>query len=204
MKRGLSVTDLLNKKYDTLDFQGEWGEAFGSPESRGVWFIWGNSGNGKSRFVIQLCKELARFGKIAYNSLEEGDSMTLQNAFREHGMQEIKRKMLILCEPAKELSERLKKQKSPDFVIIDSFQYFGLNYAQYRAFKEAHRNKLLIFISHADGKQPAGRSARSVMYDAALKIRVEGYKALSKGRYIGPNGGTYVIWEKGATEYQGE
>lgn len=37
------------------------------------------------------------------------------------------------------------------------------------------------------------------MYDASLKIWVEGYKAFSKGRYIGSNGGEYVIWEDGAT-----
>lgn len=203
MKRGLSITDLLNKKYDTIPFEGGWLDAFSTPESTGVWFIWGGSGNGKSRFVLQLCKELCRTGMIGlYNSLEEADAMTLQEAVRETGLQEANRRLRVINENMTDLSERLKKRRSPDFVVIDSFQYSELNYPQYKKFKETHKNKLIIFVSHADGRQPSGRSAKSVMFDASLKIWVEGYTATSKGRYIGTNGGTYTIWKEGAEIYQ--
>ena len=40
--------------------------------------VWGKSGNGKTSFVLQLCKELTRYGKVAYDSLEEGSSLTMQ------------------------------------------------------------------------------------------------------------------------------
>ena len=43
-------------------------------------------------------------------------------------------------------------------------------------------------------------AATSVMYDADLKIWVEGYVAFSKGRYQGATG-EYTIWEKGAYDY---
>ena len=79
-----------------------------------------------------------------------------------------------------------------------------MTYKQYIAFKAKHKNKLIIFISHADGKQPAGRSAKSVMYDASLKIWIEGYRAISKGRFIGNNGGTFTIWKDGSARYWGE
>ncbi|SMO48435.1 DNA repair protein RadA [Solitalea koreensis] len=204
MARALSVSDLLNKKYKSFDFQGDWYDAFENPETTGVWFIWGNSGNGKTSFTLQLCKELTRFGRVAYNSLEEGDAKTMQNAFRKTGMASVKKKLLLLCEPIDELSVRLDKPKSPSFVVIDSWQYAGLSFAKYLEFKKKHKNKLLIFISQADGKQPSGRAAKSVMYDASLKIWVEGYKAFSKGRYIGPNGGSYTIWHEGAALYHGE
>ena len=75
-----------------------------------------------------------------------------------------------------------------------------MSYKEYLNFKELFPNKLLIFISHADGKNPAGRSAKSVMYDASLKIWVEGFRATSKGRFIGPIG-EYVIWDKPAEIY---
>ena len=55
MKRAISVRDILDKKYETFPFEGKWKEAFDTPENRGVWFIWGNSGNGKTSFVMQLC-----------------------------------------------------------------------------------------------------------------------------------------------------
>jgi hypothetical protein len=50
---------------------------------------------------------------------------------------------------------------------------------------------------------PAGRSAKSVMYDAKLKIFTEGYRAFSKGRYIGSKG-HYDIWPERARTYFGK
>ena len=66
--------------------------------------------------------------------------------------------------------------------------------------KEEFPDKLFVFISHARGKNPKGDAATSVMYDADLKIWVEGYVAFSKGRYQGATG-EYTIWEKGAYDY---
>ena len=48
MGRALSVNEVLNQKKQTFPFEGKWAEAFGRPERTGVWFVWGNSGNGKS------------------------------------------------------------------------------------------------------------------------------------------------------------
>ncbi|ERI85192.1 MAG: hypothetical protein MR982_10175 [Bacteroides pyogenes] len=197
------VREVLSMKFETLSFEGAWYDAFGTPERKGVWFIWGNSGNGKTSFVMQLCKELARFGRVAYNSMEEGACLTMQNTLRRFGMDEVNRRFLLLDnESMEELSLRIKRQKSPDFIVIDSFQYTQMTYRQYIAFKERHRNKLLIFISHATGTLPTGRSAKSVMFDAALKIYVEGYRAISKGRFIGPVG-HFDIWPERAQEYWG-
>lgn len=204
MARAYSPTEAVKMKKNTLKMTNAWEAAFGTPERIGVWFIWGNSGNGKTSFVMQLCKELARFGKVAYNSLEEGTSLSMQNTLIRYSMQDVNRRFVLLdCEPIPELSIRLAKRKSPDFVVIDSYQYTQMTYKQYLKFKEMHRNKLIIFISHADGNNPSGRSAKSVMYDASLKIWVEGYRAFSKGRFIGPIG-YFTIWEEGADRYWGE
>lgn len=198
------VREVLSMKFDTLAFEGAWYEAFGTPERRGVWFVWGNSGNGKTSFVMQLCKYLCRFGRVAYDSLEEGACLTMQNTLRRFNMQEVNRRFLLLdAEPLDRLSARLKRQKSPDFVVIDSFQYTQITYRQYIEFKEKHRGKLVIFISHASGRLPTGSSAKGAMFDAALKIYVEGYRAFSKGRFIGPLG--YIdVWPEKAARYWGE
>lgn len=198
------VKEVLSMKFDTLDFQGAWYDAFGTPERRGVWMIWGGTGSGKTSFVMQLCKELCRFGRVAYDSLEEGACLTMQNTLKRFNMQEVNRRFLLLdAEPLDQLSLRMKRQKSPDFVVIDSFQYTQMTYAQYIKFKEAHRNKLIIFISHACGQNPDGRSAKKVAYDAALKIYVEGKRAHSKGRFIGPKG-YFDVWAEEAAKYYGE
>ena len=72
------VREVLNMKFETLPFEGKWHDAFSTPERRGVWLIWGNTGNGKTSFVMQLCKELCRFGRVAYDSLEEGACLTMR------------------------------------------------------------------------------------------------------------------------------
>lgn len=60
-----------------------------------------------------------------------------------------------------------------------------MSFPQFLKFKEQHRNKLLIFISHASGQNPDGRTAKKVLYNASLKIYVEGKRAFSHGRFIG-------------------
>lgn len=118
------VREMMSIKYDTFDFDGDWYQAFGRPEKRGVWLIWGQSGNGKTSFVMQLCKYLCRFGRVAYNSLEEGASLTMQNSLKRFNMMEVNRRFLLIdAESMEQLDIRLHRQKSPDFVVIDSFQY---------------------------------------------------------------------------------
>lgn len=203
MARALSISEVLNQKKKVFDFEGAWFEAFGKPERSGVWFIWGNSGNGKSSFVMQLCKELCRFDKVAYDSLEEGDSLTMQQSLIRHGMVTVGKQFALLnCETIEDLKIRLRKRKSYNIVVIDSFQYTMLSYRDYISLKEAFRDKLFIFISHASGRNPRGAAAQSVMYDATLKVWVEGYIAFSKGRFIGPKG-NYTIWNEGAARYWG-
>ena len=185
-------------KKKTIPFTGAWADAFGAPERTGVWFLWGHSGNGKTSFVMQLTAELSLHGRVLFVPLEEEFSKTTQDSVRRHNLVEKNGKIKFLsCDTLEELSEYLKKPKTPDFVIVDSYQYTQLSYKAYLRFKREHRNKLIVFVSHASGNLPAGRSAVSVMYDAALKIYVSGYRAVSRGRFIGPVG-FYTIWEEGA------
>ena len=185
-------------KHKTIPFTGEWFEAFSEPERTGVWLIWGTSGSGKSSFAMMLCEELCKHGKVLYNSIEEGTGLAFKSRLENLNMGDMGRQFSVVSEDIAFLSKRLFRRRSADFVVIDSFQYTGMSYEGYRKFKKDHRDKLLIFISHADGRRPSGRSARSVLFDASLKIHVEGFKAKSSGRFIGPNGGTFIVWEKGA------
>jgi adenosyl cobinamide kinase/adenosyl cobinamide phosphate guanylyltransferase len=200
--RALSVDQILKKKFIELKFTGEWLDFLGEPEANGAWIIWGVSGNGKSSFAMQLARELTKFGKVAYNALEEGARKSMQKNIRDRRMHEpeVKRNFILLdCEPIEELKERLRKKHHPKFVIIDSLQYTGLTYIQYKKMKEEFRNVLFIFISHADGREPDGQVAKRIRYDADVKIRVEGYKAFSTSRLGG--GEPYTIWAEAAAKY---
>jgi len=203
LNRAISVSQLEQMKFNELPFDGEWAAFVGTPEIAGSWLVWGESGNGKTRFALQLCKYLAKFCRVAYNSMEEGASKSMKKAFREVGMAEVKRRVILLDnEPIDELKERLRKRRSPDVIVLDSVQYSGMNYRDYTAIRREFTDKLFILISHADGKNPAGRTAKSIRYDAFVKVRIEGYRAFALSRYGG--GEPYTIWPKGARNYYNE
>ena len=202
MKRAYSPSEVLSMSIPSFPCEGAWEVAFGHPARTGTWIIWGESGNGKSAFVMKLAKYLCQWCKVAYDSLEESTGLSFQNSLKREKMDEVKRRFQILDrEPMEELSERLSKRRSPEVVIIDSFQYSGLTYATYKALKERHRNKLLIFVSHCEGIKPEGRAAKKVAYDADVKIFIEGFRAVCKGRFITKPGNHFTIWEEGAAQY---
>jgi hypothetical protein len=200
IKRALSVTDLKAYQARVLPFEGSWLGAIGQPELRGSWIIWGNPANGKTRFALQLAKYMAGFCRVAYDTLEEGLSLSIKEAVMGCAMNDVSRSFMLLDqEPVAELIQRLHRRKSPEVVVIDSLQYTGITYAEYKKLRDGFPGKLFIFVSHADGKEPKGNVGKSVRYDAFVKIYVEGYKAFAQSRYGG--GAEYTIWEKGAADY---
>lgn len=202
IKRAYTIDNIRRYRATTLPFEGEWLEAIGEPELTGSWIVWGSSANGKTRFALQLAKYLCRFCRVAYNSLEEGLSLSMQNAIAEVGMSDAKRNFILLDkESIADLKIRLKKQRSPKVVIIDSLQYTGLSYNEYKDLRDTFRHKLFIFISHGEGNEPKGNVGKAVRYDAFVKIRIEGYKAFPQSRFGG--GKEYVIWNFGANRYWG-
>lgn len=206
MKKAWSSTDLLATKYDEINWDGEWFNNFDNPEARGVWSVSGRSGNGKTAFLLQLAKELSKKGRVLYNSLEEGNSKTMQNAWKLHGLADCGRRIQLIKEDIAELTIRLEKRQSPDIIFIDSFQYTDLAFKDYLAFaRNKFDDKLFIINQQMDGNKIMGKSADRVNFDADLKIWVEGFKAFSKGRYFGKfSQDGYTIWEKGATNYWGK
>lgn len=209
MGRAISNKNVLAAQFETADFDGPFLASFGRPELRGAWIIWGTSGSGKTTFTLQLCKYLAGFRRVAYNSLEQGLSLSLQRAWERVEMAEAGSNIILLNkETLPELRARLSKRKSPEIIVIDSVQYLTKFYVQqFNELKEDFPDKLFIFISQADkaGKDPAGSVAKHIRYDADIKIKVEGYKAFVTTRYEDPTkgegGADFIIWQQGANDY---
>lgn len=206
MARVLGLKQLLNKKYHFLkDLPQEITDSFGMLVDNFIMIVWGMSANGKSNFIMQFLTAIIKHGRVLYVGLEEGFEASMQfNALRnldedEHGgaIQFANHEMTY-----DELVKRLKKRKSPRFIIIDSIQYFNITYNDYKALKEMFPKKSFIFISHASGKVPEGRTADKIRYDAGIKVRVEGFVAFVMSRYGGNK--PYVIWEAGAKKYWGK
>ena len=201
MNRAHSISEIMSKKFKVLQWSQPWKDAFLQPEISGLWFVWGNSSNGKTSFVMQMAKEFSTLGigKVFINSTEEGARLTMQNNIKLNGLSELKNKVIINNEPLEKTYERLSKHKSPHFIFIDSVQASGANKATFRKLLNSYPNKLFIVTSQTKGRHPIGDTAMSLKHDADMKYFVEGFKAFSNGR-LNP-GGEYVIWEEKATEY---
>lgn len=186
MKRAYSIRNVLDAKFKTLDFEGEWRDAVGCPELGGSWMIYGQPKNGKTSLAMKLAKYLTRFCRVAYDSVEEGLSLSVQNCVQRTFGGEVSRKFLLLDkENVEELTERLSRRCSPDAVVIDSVQFLGLRWDEYKTLTERFPHKLFIFVSHVDGNQPEGRVAKKIWRDANVYIRVEGFRGFPAGRYMG-------------------
>jgi len=203
-RRAVSVDQLLRKKFIELPVEGAWKELLGSPERSGSWFIYGLSGHGKTTFNMQLAKYLTRFGKVEYDTLEEGARKSMQEAVKENRMQDCRKGSFKILDKAtiEELRARLSRKRAVKIIFIDSVQYTFIDKRAYKQLLKDFPDVLFIWISHARGKQPLGALAEAIMYDADIKIHVIGFKAYSKSRMSrGVKTKPYTIWDQGARDY---
>lgn len=202
--RSLPAAQILSIRRDTITLSGEWGQCLGTIDRHGTALVWGASGSGKSNAVMMLAKELTRFGKTLYLSLEEGYSVSFQNTLKRHGMADcgLRFQALDRC-TREELNTRLYKKHSAEFVIIDSIQSWKMRVRDYEFLKSQFPNKLFVLVSRAKGKNPWGDAAEEILFDVGIKIWVEGGVAFTRGRFFGPVGKA-VIWPDKAFDYYGK
>lgn len=202
IKRALTLQNIVNANVPKFEFTGEWEEAFGTPERTGVWYVFGGSGSGKTSFILMLIKCLSAYGRLLFLSYEEGEiSASLQEGIERFGLLERNSDVHVCTDNLEELTERLNKRRSADFVVIDSLEYSEFSsIKRLKAFTERWTDKLFIFIGQAEGDRPRTELGKSVLFLAKQKIYVEGYRAFSRGRSFGEKG--YInIWPERAEEY---
>ncbi|MDR1846735.1 MAG: ATP-binding protein [Bacteroidales bacterium] len=202
VKKAYSIKNVINTRFKTIEVEGQWKAAIGTPELSGSWFIYGAPKNGKTSFAMKLAKYLTQYKRVAYNSVEEGLSLSIQNAMKRENMLEVGGKMILLeKEDTEAMIKRLSHKKSPDIIFLDSVQFAELTFADYKKIKTIFKDKLFIYISHVEGRVPEGRVARRIWRDANIAIRVEGFCAFPVGRFGG--GKPIIISKEKAEEYWG-
>lgn len=110
----ITSDEILERKYDTIAFEGEWKKLLSTPEYGFMMNIYGEKFAGKSTFALRLLQYLQNFGKCIYFSVEEGDKLTVQSKLKALNM----RGLDISTE---QLPQAILKIASKyDFVLIDS------------------------------------------------------------------------------------
>lgn len=203
----ISLANIEAKKYQYIPFDSKFTEAFGDREKGGIWMIYGKSGQGKTRFVLDLAKEFDEIGmKVLFGSFEMGICKDFKQEIRNAGIKkEIHSIIFTESFSCEELDDMLSKQRSPDVVIIDSIQYFANQYdataEKIIELRKKYRKKIFVFVSHVEGKEVEGKTAYAIKRDSFVRILVEGHRAIYIGRGKGGPTGYYTIWDKKAEEY---
>ena len=202
VKRAFSPKEVAAKKWVTLPWGEKWSKPFGFPAENASWFISGASAQGKSSFVMQLGKELCKYGTVLYLSYEERVNQSFQRRMGYLQMAEVQGKFRVATDDTyDELVERLRKPKSPKFVIVDSFQVAkddaGFSYDKAVELMRRFTKKSFIYVSQEKKSSPMGSDALRLRYICDMKVRVMGYKAYCLGRSIGEAGSYYVVWKDG-------
>lgn len=208
LKKPLSTVHIQSQKIERIPFSGRFEDAFGRPQNRGAWFICGGTTSGKSSFAMQLAYEFGQYYKVLYNLLEEEpDDADYIERTEKWGMEHLGSNFQTVSYNLEELDFYLSNQKrnKSQVVFVDSLPYFTKSYDEYLAFKKKWANKvILVFIGHADGKNPSTEMQKRVMFDVKMKLMVSGYLVVCKGRTIGKNGGLFVVWKEGYEKLRGE
>lgn len=207
MARAISNRNLCDAVFQTAAFTGEWLASFGRPELRGAWIIYGESGCGKTHFALQLLKYLAQFApRVAYDTIEQGMSLSFQNAWNDAGMEALGSKVVIYAkEQMPALAQHLRKKRSPQVVVIDSITALsGFTRRAFAELTDEFPDKLFIFIAHEENRKPYPAIAQHVRKLSEVKCHVEGFRAYITTRFQTPDGqggATFTIWQQGADEY---
>jgi KaiC/GvpD/RAD55 family RecA-like ATPase len=198
MGRTLGVSQIMSKKYSYYELDQEWIDGVGLLSKPFTLLVYGKPKNGKTSFVMKLCKHLTKFGKVYYNSAEEGDSKTIQDALILAKMEESPAGKFMIGDRDTflEMKEKLAKKNSGAFVVIDSIDYLYFDVHQYKKLIEEFPNKSFIIISWEKGGEPKSQAARDIKHMVGAVVHVKNHVAHTIGRY-GPTE-PYVIWDKKA------
>ena len=205
-KRALSVRNVYDKKFKTIELRNEWQAAIGQPELSGSWIISGTTKHGKTSFALKLSKYLTSFGNVLYITAEEGISLAFRDALVRAKMEEVDGKWFVFGNreiPAiVDLIPVLQRQRSPEFVFVDSILFYRMKQTEYRKLKKMFPNKLFVYVSHVNNNgDPKGATADEIWRDSTVRFNIKGFRAFPVSRYGG--GKAIDVNEKLAEEYWG-
>ena len=179
-KETMSLRDLQNKQFKTLEFTGEWRELIGKPEQNFSMMVYGQSGHGKSYFVGQLSEYLANnFGDVLYNSSEEGISLSLQDKVKKLDSDKLR---ISNFKDFESIKKHLKQSISK-FVVLDSVNHMNLKSEQLEELKKINLTRSFITI-HQVTKNGEFKGNNEFLHNCDVQIVVTNRVPLiEKNRY---------------------
>ena len=162
-KQIYSIKALKEKKFQTLNFSPEYTALFGNPQRNFVAMCYGESGSGKSVFLLKFADYFARnFGKVLYNSHEEGVNQTVVDRISHFNINAGK----LFIGNALNFDEMCEKIERNYYrlVIIDSVKYMGFTFAQLKELRARFAKRQIIVCMVDFGKTEGSPKAVLTYY----------------------------------------
>ena len=171
--------ELIKKTFNSLEFTGKFLELIGKPSRHFSGMIWGLPKGGKSNFSLRFADYLQEyFGKVGYIAAEEGESVTLQEKFKQIGGSAVE---VLESRNKDEIREYLPTTHY-DFVFIDSINTAGIDNDFLEVLKEENpKTSFIAIVQATKGGNFKGDQALTHNCDFIIKV-VEGV-AYHTGRF---------------------
>ena len=174
----VSAKDLAKMTFETIGYNGQFKNVIGDPATGFRMMVFGKPFQGKSSFVIELCKELAGLnrGNVAYLCLEEGISMSMQKKVIDRGADKV--------EGLDFRGTMLPSFAGYGFVVIDSVSDRGISREQLREMFLHNPDVCFICIFHAT-KTGDARGGLDFSHDMDIIIRIDAHQPfVEKNRFL--------------------
>ncbi len=174
----VSARDLAKMRFKTIGYNGRFKDVVGDPAVGFHMMVYGKPFQGKSSFVIELCKDLAqlRRGRIAYLALEEGISASMQKKVIDRGADNADGLDFLGVMPA--------SFSGFSFVVIDSVSDRSMKRETLRELFLQNPQTCFICIFHAT-KEGTARGGLDYSHDMDIIIKIEAHTSfVEKNRFL--------------------
>ncbi|MCO5229585.1 MAG: hypothetical protein M9958_00375 [Chitinophagales bacterium] len=184
MGKNIGIMAMLQKQYHSMDLPQEWEDALGQISDPFKWLVFGLPKNGKTTFLLKFCQAMSLNYKVYYNSSEEGDSKTMQEAVIRAGFTQANASRFILGDrdSYQEMIEKLRKNKAK-IVVIDSRDYMKLSTDQYKKLVTLFPKKSFIIVCWEQSGKPLGKYAKDIEFMVDMVTHVSDHIATTNGRF---------------------
>lgn len=183
-KQIYSIKALKEKNFKTLEFHDEYKLLFGNPERKFVAEAYGESGSGKSVFLLKFANYFAKnFGKTLYNSHEEGANQTIQNRINNFDI-DANKLFVANALPFETMCTKIERNYYR-LLIIDSVKYMGFTFSQLKELRERFAKRQLSIIMVDFGKiQGKPLSGVDLLHASDVKLFFRNGRVYSTSRYL--------------------
>lgn len=183
-KRIFSVKAIKQKRYEFLDLEPKYKELMGEPERNFTAILYGESGSGKSVFALQFAEYFAdNFGKVLYNSHEEGANKTIQDRVNNFEV-DAKRLWIADCFDFEEMCDYIQRNYYR-LVIIDSVKYMRFTIEQLKELRERFsRRQITILMIDFGAAKGSPASGKDLIHASDVKMFFKNGTVHSTSRYL--------------------